>query len=100
DHLHALQAHHAIGLRPAAVVADAHAEASAEKIPDAETEIARFEIAFLEMLEASVALVLGMTGQVDLAVLGDDSASLVDDDRRVEAVADTRRIGRRQFRIT
>src|SRR5690606_40306595 len=78
DHLHALQAHHAIGLRPAAVVADAHAEASAEKIPDAETEIARFEIAFLEMLEASVALVLGMTGQVDLAVLGDDSASLVD----------------------
>src|SRR5215203_3476735 len=50
DELDALQAHDAVGLGPAPVVADAHADDAAEHAPDREAEVARLEIALLEML--------------------------------------------------
>src|SRR5207244_11010847 len=43
-HLDALQAHDAIGLRPAAVVAHRHAKDAAERTPDVETEITGLEV--------------------------------------------------------
>ena len=87
DHLDALQAHDAIGLRPAAVVADAHAEDAAHGAPHREAEIARLEIALLQMLERALGVELGMAGQVHLAVLADDLAVAVDQDRGVEVMA-------------
>ena len=53
DHLDALQAHDAVGLRPAPVIADAHAENAAEHAPHRKAEIAGLEIALLEMLECA-----------------------------------------------
>src|SRR5204862_5983683 len=50
DHLDALQAHDAIGLGPAPVVADAHAHDPAEGAEHAEAEIADLEIMLLQML--------------------------------------------------
>ena len=85
DHFDTLQAHDAIGLRPAAVIADAHAHHPAEAAPDTETQIAGFEIAFLKMLVGAVRLRFGMAGKVDLAVLADDLGVPVDEDGGVEA---------------
>ena len=84
-HLDALQAHDAVGLRPAPVVADAHAHDAAEGAADREAEIADLEIALLQMLERALRLVLGVAGQMDLAVLADDAAVALDQDRGVEA---------------
>ena len=84
-HLDALQPHDAIGLRPAPVIANAHAHVGIHRAPDGEAEIADLEVALLEMLESAPGLVLGMAGQVDLAVLADDLPGPVDQDRRVEA---------------
>src|SRR5205823_2380442 len=50
-HLNTLQAHHAVGLRPAPIIADRHAKNATERTPDVETEIARLEVALLQMLE-------------------------------------------------
>ena len=83
-HLDILQAHHAIGLGPAAVVADAHAHVAAERPHDREAEIADLEVALLEMLERPLGLVLGMARQMDLAVLAHDAAVALDQDRGVE----------------
>ena len=85
DHLDALQAHDPVGFGPAPVVADAHAHDAAESPPYAEAEIARLEIALLQMLVNAPRLRLGMAGQVHLAVLSDDLAVAVDDDGGVEA---------------
>src|SRR3546814_8915515 len=79
-----LQAHDAGGLRPAAVVADAHAEDAAEGAPDRKAGIAEVEITLLEMLEGTPRFVLVMAGQMHLAVFSDDLAVAVDQDRRVE----------------
>ena len=86
DHLHALQAHHAVDLRPAPVIADAHAEDAAHEAPHGKAEIARLEVALLQVLDACALVELGMAGQVHLAVFADDLALLVDEDRRVEMV--------------
>ena len=83
-HLDVLQAHHAIGLGPAPVVADAHAHVAAERLEHRKAEIADLEVALLQMLERPLGLVLAMAGQVDLAVLAGDAAILFDDDRGVE----------------
>ena len=87
DDLRPLQAHRAVGFRPAAVVADRHAVDGAHGAPDREAEIARLEIALLQMLPGAVRLMLGMTGQMHLAVLADDTALVVHQDRGVEMVA-------------
>ena len=57
-HLNTLQAHHAISLRPPPVVADRHAEDTAERAPDVEAEIARLEVALLQMLERALCIEL------------------------------------------
>ena len=91
--LDALQAHHPIGLGPAPVVADAHPDQPAEQPPDAEAEVADVEVALLEMLERSGRLVLGVAGQMDLAILPDDAADGVHEDRRVVAAGDAGLLG-------
>src|SRR5204863_1040670 len=73
-----------IGLGPAPVVADAHADVAAERLEHREAQVADLEIARLEMLERPRRFVLGMARQVDLAVLADDAAVALDDDRGVE----------------
>jgi hypothetical protein len=88
DHLHALQAHHAVGLRPPAVVADAHAEHAAEGAPHAEAQVADLEVSLLEVLERAIGLVLGVAGQVDLAVFPDQAPAGVDEDRGVVPMSD------------
>ena len=50
-HLDALQAHHAIGLGPAPVVADAHADIGRRTRARPESRDCRLEVALLEMLE-------------------------------------------------
>ena len=97
DHLDALQPHHAIGLGPAAVVADRHADDAAERAEHREAQVADFEIALLEILERTPRLVLGVAGQVNLAVLAEDAAVLVDENRRV--VAMRRSVFDRELRV-
>src|SRR5262249_21752004 len=75
---------HAEGLGPTAVVADAHAEDAAHHAPDLEALVADLEVTLLQVLERRLGQVLGMTGQVDLAVAADDLALGVDQDRGVE----------------
>src|SRR5262249_11167590 len=84
-HLHALQPHHPIRLGPAPIVADAEAHQSAEGRPDSPTEVAHFEVTLFQMLKGAPRLVLGMTGEMDLAVFADGAARLVHQDRGVEA---------------
>src|SRR5260221_5452903 len=71
-HLDALQAHDAIGLRPAPVVADRHAEDTAKRAPDLEAEIAGLEIALLQMLKGAFRIELRMARQMKLAVISDN----------------------------
>src|SRR5690606_9962829 len=82
--LDALQAEDAIGLRPAPIVAQRHAGNSPKGTPDAEAQVARLEIALLQVLESPPWLVLMVSRQMNLAVLADDLARLIDDDRGVE----------------
>ena len=49
--LHALQRHDPVGLRPAAIVADAHAHHPPVEVPDREAEVADLEVVLLEVLE-------------------------------------------------
>src|SRR3546814_19443555 len=87
DHLCPLQAHDAIGLRPAAVVADAHAEDAADGAPDRKAGIAEREITPLEMLEVTPRFVLVMAGEMPLALFSCDLAVEVDQDRRLQSAA-------------
>ena len=57
------------------------------RAPDRKAEIARLEIALLEMLERARRIVVGVAGQMHLAVLADDPAVAVGQDRGVEALA-------------
>ena len=86
DQLDALQAHDAIGLGPAAVVADQHADDRIERPPDRKAEVADLEVALLEVLEGDALAVVGVARQVHLAVLADDLAVRPDQDRGVVAV--------------
>src|SRR5882672_8123776 len=61
-------------------------------------EIADLEISFLQVLEAPPWFVLDVAGQVNLAVLRDDGAALIDQDRGVEAARAAALL--QQFRIT
>ena len=87
DHLGPLQAHHTIGFRPAAVIAQGHAHHAAKAPPDAEFA-ARLEVALLQMLEGAPRLMLIMSGQMDLAVLPDYGAVLPHQDRGIETALD------------
>src|SRR6516225_9265122 len=83
-HLDTLQAKHAERLRPAPVVADAHAEHAAQHAPCRKAEVAGLEIALFQVLMATLRIEFGMAGKMDLAVLADDGPRPVDQDRRVE----------------
>src|SRR3984893_6559280 len=96
-HFDPLQAHHAVGLRPSAIVADAHADDSVERPPRAKPQVAYVEVALLEMLERILRPMVGMPGQMDLAVLADDAGLAIDDDRGV--VVARLLILDRQFRV-
>lgn len=85
--LGALQAHHAEGLGPAPVVADAHADPRAERLPDLEALIANLEVLLLQVLERRLGLVVRMAGQMDLAVAADDVRLVVHQYGGVEAPA-------------
>ena len=67
DQFDALHAHDTIGLGPAPIVTDAHADIGAESAPDGEAEIARLEITLLKMLKRIMRPVVGVTGQMHLA---------------------------------
>ena len=85
DHLDTLQSHDSVGLGPPPVVAYAHAHDAAECLPHFEAVVARLEVALLEVLVGPAGLRLGMAGKMHLAVLSDDVAGAVDEDRGVEA---------------
>ncbi len=93
-HLDALQSEDAKRLRPAPVVADAHAEDAVQHAPRRKAEVAGLEIAFFEMLVAAVRVKFVVAGEVNLAVLADDDPSLVHQYRRVEMMP----VGR-EFRV-
>ena len=92
-HLNALQAHDAIGLRPAAVVAYRHAEDTAKRAPDIEAEIAGLEVAFFQMLEGAFGIELRMARQMNLAVFSDDLGGSIGEDAGVEMVSVRRQFG-------
>ena len=62
DQLNALHAHDPIGLRPAPVVADAHADVGVERAPYRKTQISRLEISLFKMLKRVVRTVVGVAG--------------------------------------
>src|SRR3546814_20730615 len=72
DDLDALQAHGAVDLGPAAIVADPHAVNAAHRPPDREPEVARLEVPLLEVLPGALRLVLGVAGPMPLAVRSEE----------------------------
>src|SRR5205807_135799 len=74
-------------LRPAAIIADAHADDAAHGAPDRKAEIAGLEVALLQVLEGARRIVVDVAGQMDLAVLADDASVAVGQNRRIEAMA-------------
>ena len=60
DQFDALHAHDTISLGPAPIVADAHADISAEGAPDRKSQIARLEVTLLEMLKRIMRPVIGV----------------------------------------
>ena len=91
--LRALQPEHPVGLGPAAVVADHHADDAAERPPHLEALGTDLEVALLEVLEGAPRLVLVVPGQVHLAVATDLVAVAADEDLGVVAVTVRRLLG-------
>src|SRR5204862_5138501 len=83
DDLYSLQPHDPTGLRPAPVVADAHAHDGVLHAPYPEALVADIEVALFKMLERRLRQMLGMAGQVYLAVAPDDASVGIDQDRGV-----------------
>src|SRR5689334_9303463 len=98
DDLDPLQSHDAVRFGPAPVVADAHTHDRVLHAPDAETFVPDIEIALLQMLERRLREMLGMAGEVDLAVAADDMPGGIDEDRGV--VVPRRALLLRQLGIT
>src|SRR5579872_1696261 len=92
NHLHALQAHHAIGLRPATIVTDRHAENSSYGALYLKAGITRLEIALFQMLEGPLGIELRMARQVRLAVFADDLRRPVGENAGVEMMAVRRQL--------
>ena len=70
DQLNPLEAHHAVGLRPAPVVADRHADGRPEHVPDREV-IAGLEIPPLGMLEEAPGLEFVVARDMHLPIEAD-----------------------------
>ena len=90
NQLDALQAQHAPGFRPAAVVADHHAHdrvAPVRSRPDGgKSQIAIFEIALFELLVGCTDTRLDRAGQMHLAIASENFAVAIDQDRTIEAL--------------
>src|SRR3546814_10678277 len=69
----ALQRHHAPGFGPAPVVAQAHADFRAHRVPYPERLVADPEELLLEVLEWRLRLVVVVPGQMHLAILAHDT---------------------------
>src|SRR5258707_12377815 len=80
-----LQPHHAPGLGPTPVVADAHPDDRIISAPYPEALVADIEIPLFEMLEGRLGQMLGMAGQGDLPIASDDPPVTTDQDRAVVA---------------
>ena len=85
NHVHALQAEYAVRLWPTPVVADDHAGHTAKSMPGAKTKVAHLEITLLQILEWRLRAMVGMPGQMDLAVFADKLSLGVHQDRGIEA---------------
>jgi hypothetical protein len=79
-----LKTHDTIGLWPAPIVADAHAQNGTERTEHWEAKIPYLEETLFQVLARPIEDV-GMTGQMHLAVLANDPPRLVDKDGGVEA---------------
>src|SRR5215467_6527625 len=71
-HIDALKAHHAERFRPPAVVANTHADDSVKRPIDLEAAVSNFEVSLLQVLKRQLRPVVGVPGQMDLAVLSND----------------------------
>src|SRR5271168_4059563 len=76
DDFGALQRHYPIGFRPSSVIADRHADAAAGEIPDAETIRRHVEITLFQVLVRHIRAMIGMSGQMHLAIFADDLAQI------------------------
>src|SRR5215469_865694 len=83
DDLDALQPHDARRFGPAPVIADAHAHDGALHAPHAKPLVADIEVPLLQMLERRMRQMLGMAGEMNLAVAADNAPAGIDEDRRV-----------------
>ncbi|MHC2687027.1 hypothetical protein ACVJDU_008591 [Bradyrhizobium diazoefficiens] len=97
DELDALQAEHAPGFRPAAIVADHHAHdgvGPGRTGPEGgKTEIAIFEIALLQLLVARTRPRLDRARQMHLAIAAENLAVTIDQDGAIVAAAVRRQLG-------
>ena len=83
DDLHALQAHDAEGLRPAAVVADAHADGRVRGLPNGKSQVSHRKVLLFQMLQRRAVDGLRIARDMNLAVFADDVAIAADQDARV-----------------
>ena len=72
-------------LRPASVVTDEHAHDRILHAPGAKTQVAHLEVFFFQMLEGGLRFVIGVTGQMNLAVFANDIARRRHQDSGIEA---------------
>src|SRR3990172_6303156 len=86
DHLDSLEAENAVGLGPAAVVADRHPHDPVESAPHGKAVGAGLEVAPFEVLEPSPGLVLFVSRKMNLAILPDDPAVALDENLGVVVV--------------
>ena len=84
--LDTLQAHHAVGLGPATVVANGHADDAAKCTRDAEAIGAGLEVVTLGVLERPIGFVMLVPRNVSLAIGGHDGAIAFDKRLHVPAV--------------
>ena len=99
NQLDALQAEHAPGFRPAAIIADHHAHDRVVPVRSGaeggKSEVAIFEIALFELLVGAPARGSTEPGKMHLAIAAENFAVAIDQDRTIEAPT-----VRRQFGIT
>ena len=85
DNLCALQAHHAPGFWPAAIVADTHADLGVLGLPNLKAFVTHIEIFLFKMLKGRLGFVIAVTRQMDLAITTDDICLSIDQNRGIKA---------------
>ena len=84
DHFGTLQTQHSVRLWPAAIVADTHPQCRVQRVKHGKPQITGFEVALFQMLKGKIGFKLTVSGEMNLAILPYDLASLVDEYRGVE----------------